>query len=243
MKALILAAGIASRLRPLTDTTPKSLLKIGERTLLERSIDAMAANGITDFCIVTGYLREQIESFVRDKYKSTSVSFVHNPDYACTNCIYSLWLAREFADGNDFLLLDSDLLYDPRIITRLLQSPSPNLLTLTRHELGQEEMKIVVDAQGEIVQINKTCAPQDAIGESLGIEKIGSDYSRALFRELEVMMDGEEYRNSFYELAFERLIKQGYTYRMLDVSDLFSCELDTVEDFENARRLIPAELF
>ncbi len=244
MKAIILAAGMASRLRPLTLTTPKSLLKVGERSLLQRSMDALIANGVTEFCIVTGYLHEMIEDFVRKQYAdSIQVTFIYNKVYETTNNIYSLWLARPFAEGREVLLLDSDLLYDPQIVTRVLATDAPNVLTLIRHELGEEEMKVVTDAQGSIKEISKTCNPAEAAGESLGIEKMGKDYTKALYRELEPMMNEEHLENVFYERAFERLIPQGHTYQVLDVTELFSCELDTIEDFENAKAKIPANLF
>lgn len=244
MKAIILAAGMASRLRPLTLTTPKSLLKVGERSLLQRSMDALIANGINQFCIVTGYLHEMIEDFVKKQYAdSIRVTFIYNKVYETTNNIYSLWLARPFAEGEEVLLLDSDLLYDPQIVTRVLAADAPNVLTLIRHELGEEEMKVVTDAQGSIKEISKTCNPADAAGESLGIEKMGKEYTKALYRELEPMMNEEHLENVFYERAFERLITQGHTYQVLDVTELFSCELDTIEDFENAKAKIPARLF
>ena len=244
MKAIILAAGMASRLRPLTLTTPKSLLKVGERSLLQRSMDALIANGVTEFCIVTGYLHEMIEDFVRKQYAdSIQVTFIYNKVYETTNNIYSLWLARPFAEGQEVLLLDSDLLYDPQIVTRVLATDAPNVLTLIRHELGEEEMKVVTDAQGSIKEISKTCNPAEAAGESLGIEKMGKDYTKALYRELEPMMNEEHLENVFYERAFERLLPQGHTYQVLDVTELFSCELDTIEDFENAKAKIPANLF
>lgn len=244
MKAIILAAGMASRLRPLTLTTPKSLLKVGERSLLQRSMDALIANGVREFCIVTGYLHEMIEDFVRKQYAdSIKVTFIYNKVYETTNNIYSLWLARPFAEGEEVLLLDSDLLYDPQIVTRVLAAEADNVLTLIRHELGEEEMKVVTDAQGSIREISKTCNPADAAGESLGIEKMGREYTRALYRELEPMMNREHLENVFYERAFERLIPQGHTYQVLDVTELFSCELDTIEDFENAKAKIPANLF
>ena len=244
MKAIILAAGMASRLRPLTLTTPKSLLKVGERSLLQRSMDALIANGVTEFCIVTGYLHEMIEDFVRKQYAdSIQVTFIYNKVYETTNNIYSLWLARPFAEGQEVLLLDSDLLYDPQIVTRVLATDAPNVLTLIRHELGEEEMKVVTDAQGSIKEISKTCNPAEAAGESLGIEKMGKDYTKALYRELEPMMNEEHLENVFYERAFERLIPQGHTYQVQDVTALFSCELDTIEDFENAKAKIPANLF
>ena len=227
---------MASRLRPLTLHTPKSLLTIDGKSLLQRSMDALIQNGIKDFVIVTGYLHEKIEAFVKEQYADTiSVKFIYNNVYDSTNNIYSLWLARPEAEGEDFLLLDSDLLYDPQIITEVMANKAANVLTLIKHDLGEEEMKVVTDADGVIKEISKTCSPSDAAGESLGIEKIGKEYSAALYKELEVMMNTEHLENKFYELAFERLIPQGHTYNVLDVSHLFSCELDTVEDFENAK--------
>lgn len=244
MKAVILAAGMASRLRPLTSSTPKCLLKVGERTLLQRSMDALVREGIREFVIVTGYLHEQVEAFVSQTYgEDISVRFIHNKDYETTNNIYSLWLARPEADGEDILLLDSDLLYDGDIVKRVLADRHENVLTLIRHELGEEEMKVVTDARGAITEISKTCDPAQAAGESLGIERMGKAYTAALYRELEVMMTQEHLENSFYELAFLRLISRGSTFSVLDVTDLFSCELDTVEDFETAKQRIPASLF
>ena len=244
MKAIILAAGTASRLRPLTLHTPKCLLKVGERTLLQRSMDALIEAGIREFVIVTGYLHEQIEDFVRETYgESIKVCFIHNKDYETTNNIYSLWLARPEAEGQEVLLLDSDLLYDAKIVKRVLADKHENVLTLIRHELGEEEMKVVMDKDGAITEISKTCNPALAAGESLGIERMGKAYTTALYKELETMMKKEHLENTFYELAFLRLIAKGQTFSVLDVTDLFSCELDTVEDFENAKERIPAHLF
>jgi len=244
VKAIILAAGTASRLRPLTLHTPKSLLKVGERTLLQRSMDALIQNGIREFVIVTGYLHTQIEDFVRQTHgDSISVCFIHNKDYETTNNIYSLWLARPEAEGKEVLLLDSDLLYDAEIVKRVLADKHDNVLTLIRHELGEEEMKVVMNGEGAITEISKTCDPALAAGESLGIERMGKAYTTALYKELDVMMNQEHLENKFYELAFLRLIAQGHTFSVLDVTDLFSCELDTVEDFENAKQRIPAHLF
>ena len=244
MKAIILAAGMASRLRPLTLTTPKSLLKVGDRSLLQRSMDALIANGIKEFCIVTGYLHEMIEEFVKKQYAGKiDVTFIYNEVYETTNNIYSLWLARPFAEGQEVLLLDSDLLYDHQIVARVLATDAPNVLTLIRHKLGEEEMKVVVDAQNNIVEISKTCDASQAIGESVGFEKMTADYSAALFKELEQMIEGEGLIDIFYERAFERLIPQGHTFTVVDTTRFFSIELDTVEDFENAKKLIPEKLY
>ena len=242
MIGVILAAGMAKRLRPLTDERPKCLLKVGERTLLQRTVDAMLAAGISELVVVTGYRANMIRDFLTENYPSLNIHFIDNPDYAHNNNIFSLWLTRPYVDGNDFLLMDSDILCDPAILPEVI-SAEGSALALNRHELGEEEMKIVADAHGRIIEISKTCSPSEAAGESVGIEKMTADYSTALFRELEKMIVDEGLIDIFYERAFERLIPQGHTFRIVDTTSFFSIELDTPEDFENAQRLIPAELF
>ena len=243
MKAIILAAGIASRLRPLTNDRPKCLLEIGNKCLLQRTFDALIANGINQFVVVTGYLHTLIEDFLTRSYLTLNITFIHNERYASTNNIYPLWLAQPAAEGEDILLLDSDILFDPAIVTRLLQSPYPDTLALNNHPLGEEEMKIIPDTQGRVKEISKTCSIEQAAGESIGIERMSSTYTRALYAELQQMIQQEGLDNIFYERAFERLIPQGHTFHILDTTDLFSTELDTVEDFNSAKQLIPSALY
>jgi choline kinase len=126
-------------------------------------------------------------------------------------------------------------------VVRIAEEPEP-ALALNRHELGEEEMKVVVDADMRIVEISKTCRPEDAMGESVGIEKMTADYSEALFRELDQMILQEHLIDIFYERAFERLIPQGHTFRVVDTTHYFSYELDTPEDFQRAQELMPQEL-
>lgn len=212
MKAIILAAGIASRLRPLTDTTPKCLLKIGERCLLERAFDALIQNGFDEFIIVTGYRQQQIVDFLQAHYPTQDITFIYNDRYESTNNIYSLWLTRPYTDGEEILLLDSDIVFDPQIVEKLLHSDKDDILALNRHELGAEEIKVIVDDAQKVVEISKVCSISDAIGESIGIEKMSAEYTKALFRELEIMITTEGLDNIFYERAFERLIPQGYSF-------------------------------
>ena len=246
MIGVILAAGMAKRLRPLTDTKPKCLLKVGNRTLLERTVRAMQQAGITEFVVVTGYRGDQIRSFLEnldnlDHLEKPSFTFLHNADYEHNNNIYSLWMAGEVVRGKDFLLMDSDILCDPAAVVCIAQMQEP-ALALNRHELGEEEIKVIVDADGHITEINKTCNPADAIGESVGIEKMTAAYSEAIYKELDQMITKEGLIDIFYERAFERLIPQGYTFKVVDTTDYFSYELDTPEDFQRAQELIPEAL-
>ena len=242
MIGVILAAGMAKRLRPLTDTKPKCLLKVGDRTLLERTIDAMAATGITELVVVTGYRGEMIREWINTHRQTLKWTFIDNADYEHNNNIYSLWLAGQVVRGQEFLLMDSDILCDPQAVAEVARQQEP-ALALNRHELGEEEMKIVVDQDNRITEISKTCRVEDAVGESVGIEKMTAAYSEALYRELDQMIEKEGLIDIFYERAFERLIPQGHTFKVVDTTRFFSYELDTPEDFERATALLQEELY
>ena len=232
---------MAKRLRPLTDTKPKCLLEVGGKTLLERTVRAMQQAGITEFVVVTGYRAEQIRDFLTSHFSFLTFHFLHNADYENNNNIYSLWMAGEVVRGKDFLLMDSDILCDPAAVVRIAEQTEP-ALALNRHECGEEEIKVIVDAGGHITALNKTCNPKDAIGESVGIEKMTADYSAALYVELDKMIQKEGLVDVFYERCFERLIAQGHTFRVVDTTSYFSYELDTPEDFQKAQELMPKEL-
>jgi len=241
MIGVILAAGMAKRLRPLTDEKPKCLLEVGGRTLLQRTVDAQLATDINEIVVVTGYRSEMIREFLTSHYPQLNIHFIDNPDYEHNNNIYSLWLAGQVVRNKEFLLMDSDILCDPATVRLVAMQPESSL-ALNRHELGEEEMKVVVDPQMNIVEISKTCRPEDALGESVGIEKMNADYSEVLYRELDQMIEQEGLIDIFYERAFERLIPQGYTFKVIDTTNLFSYELDTPEDYYRAQELWPATM-
>jgi len=241
MIGVILAAGMAKRLRPLTDTKPKCLLEVGGKTLLQRTVDAMASAGISEFLVVTGYRGGMIRDFLTSHYPQTSIQFLDNVDYEHNNNIFSLWMAMQELHGQEVLLMDSDILCDPEAVRRVARQEC-SALAMQQHELGEEEMKIVVDADFNITEISKTCSVTAAIGESVGIEKMTPAYTEALYQELRQMILDEGLIDIFYERAFERLIPQGHTFKVVDTTDLFSYELDTPEDFQKATESMPQSL-
>ena len=233
---------MAKRLRPLTDEKPKCLLEVGGKTLLQRTVDAMISAGVKEFVVVTGYRENMIREFLTARYPQYTINFIDNPDYEHNNNIFSLWLAMQQLHGSEVLLMDSDILCDPEAVRRVARKTNP-ALAMQQHELGEEEMKIVVDEAGRITEISKTCSPADAIGESVGIEKMTPAYTEAIYQELRKMILDEGLIDIFYERAFERLIPQGHTFEVVDTTDLFSYELDTPEDLEKASAALPKELY
>jgi len=238
MKGVILAAGIASRLRPLTETTPKCLLRVGDPTILGRTLQNLRQNDIREIVMVTGYLEEQIHAFVRGKFPNLHVQFLTNPLYDSTNNIYSLWLARDYVLNDDMLLLDSDIIFDQSIITLLVESGHHNCLAMKSGiPLGEEEIKVLTDKTGRILEISKVVDPKKAAGESIGIEKFSAEYVSTLFGILKEKMIVRKEANHFYEAAFQESIAKGSMIYAVDVQDRSCMEIDTAEDIHRAAAL------
>jgi choline kinase len=235
MRVLILAAGFASRLRPLTDTKPKCLLEIGGKTILERTLNHLLGKGFRQLGVVTGYLESQISDFIRSRFPEFEVTFIHNAQFQSTNNIYSLYLARDFALGQDLYLLDSDILFDRGILDLMQAYPHPDCLALRSvGTIGEEEMKVSTDPESRITEISKEMPAGSAVGESIGIERFSAGFVGRLFEVLRQMIEKEDLSDQFYEKAFQRVIDQGVPLYAVDVGALKCVEIDTVEDLAHA---------
>ena len=238
MKAVMLAAGVSSRLQPLTANTPKCLLDVAGKPILQRTIDNILANNIKDIIIVTGYLQHQVKDFVSSTYPGLEVTYIYNELYTSTNNIYSLWLTKEHIAGNDMLLMDSDIIFDKEIIAELLKSNYANCLALKKHNVHDEEIKVKADANGRVLEIGKEVKLSEAIGESIGIEKFGKEAIHTLFTILDRKMLVDKKVNQFYEAAFEEMVQTGTDIFIVDTTGNICMEIDTLSDLETARELL-----
>ncbi len=238
MKAIILAAGVGSRIRPLTNNCPKSLLKIGGNTILERMLSHIQDCGINEVIFVLGYLQEQIKDAVLTKFPNLVVHFVFNDKYAETNTGFSLMLSKDLVGESAFVKFDADVVFDKEILLNLIESEYETCLCIDKNiNLDAEEIKVIIEGQNRVVKASKTVNPKDAMGESIGIEKISSETAELLFVELETMMADKENHQDYYEAAYERLIEKKVPFYALDISGLKWTEIDTKEDFVTAENM------
>jgi choline kinase len=235
MTGIILAAGVASRLRPLTNDTPKCLLKVGKETILGLTLKNLRKAGVTDIVLVTGYRAEQIREFVDRHFGDLNVTFLHNAAYETTNNIYSLWMTKDYVLNSDVLLLDSDILFDWRIVPLLTGSGRKSCLAVRHdHALGAEEIKVSTNARGAITAIGKEIDLATAVGESIGIERFDSGTVEVLFRILDRMICIEKRVSIFYEAAFQEAMDSGTEILPVDVGAYRCMEIDTKEDLDRA---------
>ncbi|MBN4080027.1 phosphocholine cytidylyltransferase family protein [Beggiatoa alba] len=238
MKAIILAAGVGSRIRPLTDNCPKSLLKIDGKTILEMMISNLQDCGINEVVFVLGYLQDQIKNFVQINFPNLNPYYVTNERYADTNTGFSLMLAKKLINDSAFIKFDADVVFDKAILQNLINCEYANCLCIDKNiNLDAEEIKVIIKDENRVVKASKTVNPKDAIGESIGIEKISSETATLLFAELELMMQDKQNYQEYYEGAYERLIEKNVPFHALDISGLKWTEIDTKDDFATAKKI------
>jgi choline kinase len=236
--AVILAAGIGSRLRPLTDDCPKSLLSVGGSIILERMIRNCLSCGISQFVIVVGHKADQIKQLVNKNFRGIRVTYVINERYHDTNTGYSLMLASSAIGSAEFVKFDADLVFDVNILRRLIDSDLPNVLCIDRDiALEDEEVKVVTDDQMRVLEIGKTVDSKIAAGESIGVEKISAETGSLLFTELSQMMESSVNHQEYYEAAYSQLVSKNTVFHALDITGQKWTEIDTSEDFATANRL------
>lgn len=232
--AVILAAGIGSRLRPLTDDRPKALVPVLGRTILDRAVDNLASHGVERLVVATGYREEAIHRALEQA--PMDVVYRRNPDFESTQNSVSLALCRDVLEGRAFLRLDGDLVFDGEILARLDRSEAPLSAAVDRaRALDAEAMKVEVDGS-RILRFGKDIPLERASGESIGIERVSVEASRPLFDALDAARAAGEL-NLYYEDVYSRMIRAGQGAAAIDVGDLRWCEIDSLGDLRAAEAL------
>jgi choline kinase len=227
MRAVILAAGESRRLLQLTRDIPKCLLEVGGKSILEHQVESLRAAGVEEISVVTGHAEEPLR-----RVGGPSLDYILNADYATTNSIYSLWLAREAAAGG-FVLMNGDVLFDPRLLRSLLDDPREDVLTYDPESiLEEEEMKLRLEGD-RVMEMSKELSVEHSHGENVGLLKFGADGTQALLAELEDIIAGGTVK-TWAPYAFDCLCKKRPLYA-LSTNGIPWIEIDFPEDLERAR--------
>ena len=176
--AVILAAGRGTRLAAHVQDYPKGFLRLGEKPIVEESIDRLVAAGIEDVIIVTGHCARHYNDLA--KRRAGLVRVVQNARYADSGSMYSLWCARDLVH-KPFLLLESDLVYEPGALRYLLDNPATDAVLLSGPTGAGDEVYVEV-RDGRLYNMSKQAAALGGppAGELVGISKISAELFRLM---------------------------------------------------------------
>ena len=243
-KAIIIAAGLGSRLKSYTENLPKCMLKFGDKTLLERQIEAYRNCGINNISVIRGYKKEKIN------YED--LRYYENPDFENNNILNSLFYAEEELNGN-VIVAYSDILFEASVVRRLLESQADISIVVDIDWRGyydgrkehpiEEAENVIFNANNEVLKIGKILTEKDDVhGEFIGMLKFtprGAEiFKKHFHRAKEIYWDKPYQRAAIFQKAYITDIIQD----MADLGVPVHCviiergwkEIDTVEDYQNA---------
>lgn len=227
MQAVILAAGVGSRLRSLSGGKPKCLIEIGGRPVILHQLQALADHGVGPVTCVLGYRAEDVRRVIGDR-----AEVVINERYEETNSLYSLWLAREQVKG-PFILLNCDLLFDPDILEQLLEEEGNVLAYDSTSSRGREQTKVAI-RQRRVVDIGKDLPAGSARGESLGMLRFDAEGATAMLQMADFLIrDGHE---KAWVIEATRAVCQLAPIYGVNVAGKAWTEIDFPHDLDVARR-------
>ncbi len=236
MKALILAGGMATRLRPITHGLPKCLLPIeNDRTIFDIQVDALRSCGITDIIVVTGYMAEVIESHAHTHHPDITFTFIFHTHYEKTRAAHGLWAAKD-AVAEPVIYLNSDLLCEPSVIKSVVENPYETVTAIVQNEWDEEEVNVVLGDGNRIVEIGKLIEQARSQGEFIGATKIAPSFWKRMMDAIKRYDEEGEYQK-FAVDSMQEAIHEGGELFALDLTGKLALEIDTIEDYTLAKEV------
>ena len=240
-QAIILAAGPGTRLQPYTDNLPKTLLNVGNLTIFDRIIRNLQKVGIKDIVVVTGHGSSNLEWHISTYIKKLTehklkFEVIRNDNLDIGN-MYSFWLARDKMT-QDFIILDSDIVFHPRILDLLLSSKHESAIVVDdTKQLSGGETKVKI-TKGQIVKkIRASMDLSEANGEYVGIMKVSSKEAKKVLRQVKGLLDEGKYPLN-YPRAFSLVANEEDCFFACITQGLPWIEIDTVENLQYARQIV-----
>ena len=246
MQVIILAAGMGKRLGELTKNNTKCMIQVNGVTLIERVLAQFSVLNLDRVIIVVGYKGEELRNFIGDSYKGLPIEYVTNPIYDVTNNIYSLFLAKEQLQQDDTLLIESDLIFEDRVLDKILSDPYPNIALVAKYESWMDGTVVMLDSDNNILNFvtkkafNFDC--KESYYKTVNIYKFSKEFSITHYVPFLNAYINALGNNEYYEQVL-RVIA------LLDKPDLKALplsgekwyEIDDIQDLNNAESIFAEE--
>ena len=228
-----MAAGLGSRFGQMTEKMPKGLIPFKGEPMVVHSIKTLIDCGINRIIIGTGYKKEVYEA-LKDTFPQ--IECVYSPRYAETNSMYTLYNTREVIGDDDFLLLESDLVFERKAISSFLDSEYDNAMLISpvtkfqdQYYVEMDENKVLTNCSTDKTQVNPS-------GELVGIHKLSNVFYKKMCSEYEKIVDEKPKLGYEYQLLY--MSQHVQPMNVLRVDDLQWYEIDDIDDLKYAEENI-----
>ncbi|MBI5401590.1 phosphocholine cytidylyltransferase family protein [Candidatus Wolfebacteria bacterium] len=235
--AVICAAGQGKRLGSLAADIPKTLLKVGEKTILEYLLDNFSDCGLLDVIIVVGYKGDKIEQKIGNKYKNCSITYIYNKDYEITDNFYSLYLAKEKI-SRGMIFFNADVIFNKSILNEIISDRYENSLAVVSVDSPgavKNPVRIKTDERGRLGDIGHDIGEQNR-QMVFGIYKLSAEATAEYFK-----LAGDFFKNGHCKGGFWFPLKQMVSttdFHLVHVDDTKWVSMNNPEEYENAVNLV-----
>jgi choline kinase len=241
MKAVVLAAGQGTRIRSVHGEHPKCLIEVDGSTILDHQLEALSMAGINDIAIVVGYKKEQIISHVttRSLTNNQRIHFIENSAFAITNNIYSLWLALDWLHGDNFVVLNADVIFDPEIMQSAVRVYAP--ISMIVDPLWRDETMKVTIEEDRVIEMSKKISREEFSGTYIGITVFSKSIQKEFFRKMHKLIRCGRV-DEFFNSAVQELANEGVFVGFTSTDGLAWAEIDDPVDLSFAQRNVFPQL-
>lgn len=227
--AVIMAAGMGTRFGAMTELIPKGFIPAGGIPMVERSIQTLKTCGIERIIIGTGYHKEHYETLAQ---RVDGIECVFSPRFAETNSMYTLWNCREVIGDDDFLLLESDLVFERKAITSLMECEASDVMLITPVTKFQDQYYVESDENGILTRCSVRKEDLNVCGELVGIHKLSNKFYKQMCEDYaRIVLDSPKLGYEYELLSMSQCISPVY---VLNVPGLLWYEIDDTDDLNYA---------
>lgn len=224
MKALIMAAGVGTRISRYIEGKPKCTVDIGDTELIEYTISQLESRGIREIGMILGYKSNIIE----DVLKGHNIKYYYNYFYDVTNSIASAWFAKDFFD-DDLILMNADVFLEEKLIDEVFHEKQSPILFSDSSRKEEADYKFYYE-DNQLIKFGKELTGNDISGEYVGVAKLQKHFTEKYLKRMEEFIkDGKHnmwWEDVLYSFASERAVY------IRDIKGMFWAEVDFIEDYE-----------
>jgi len=203
MKALILAAGLGSRLKNNTKNLPKALVRVNKKPIIEYQINALMNNGINDIVVVVGKLGNKIIDFFKKYYPEINATFVTNDIYDKSNSSYSFWLARDYLTDDQYIHLNCDIIFSEELLKMIIENNKSNIIAIrTDINFTNQMENVVYDSHGRITRMGKSIY-KSSKGKAYGLAKLNLESTLAITKKIQNYLNNNDKNQHCYGMIRE----------------------------------------
>lgn len=242
MQVLIPAAGMGKRLGDATSNKTKCMVKLGDKTLIEHCLDTVVLHDISKIILIVGYEKDKLKDFLGNKYKDTEIVYIDNDDYDKTNNIYSVFLAKDLLLQDDTILIESDLIFEPKVFEMVLDNKCKDLAVVDKYRAWMDGTVVKIDNDFSISHfIPKSSFSYDEINnyyKTVNIYKFSKEFLKDIYIPFLEAYSKALGNNEYYEQVLKVIVNlEMNQLKALPLNGQKWYEIDDAQDLDTANIL------